>query len=342
MKKLVSILIFMSIMGPALAAPQVLMIGTITPGHSDWAKGMQAAAGEIKEKTNGRVQIKYRFSQKSHAATLKNMRIRRFQGGVFTPSALQEQYPDINLYSLPLIFDTEEEASFIRSRMDQKLIDGLSDSGYVSFGFAATGFAMFMSIEPVRNVDDVKGKKVWIPEGDPISFSAMRALGVTPSPESLGEVLTGLQLNHFHSIAASPIGALVMQWHTKVRYLTEMPLIYTIGFMVVDKGAFSALEPADQAIVNEVMQRVYAEFDVSNLQDDKEAKQALLNSGIEQVFPDKDEFQHIRTVLEENNRKLAAEGTISEELFNEMMRHIDEFRREHTGAVQQAKIIGAE
>ena len=66
---------------------------------------MQAAAGEIKERTNGRVQVKYRFSQKSHAATLKNMRIRRFQGGVFTPSALQEQYPDINLYSLPLIFE---------------------------------------------------------------------------------------------------------------------------------------------------------------------------------------------------------------------------------------------
>lgn len=327
MKRLTLMMIVMSICAPVLADPQVFTIGTIMPGHSGWAEGMRAAASEIKASTNGRVQLKYRFSQKSYASTLKNMRTRRFQGGVFTSSALQEHYPDINLYSLPLIFDSEEEASFVRSRMDEKLIEGLGDAGYVSFGFAATGFAMFMSNDPVRKVSDIKGKKVWIPEGDPISYSAMRALGVTPSPESLGAVLTGLQLNHFHSITASPIGALIMQWHTKVKYLTEIPLSYTIGFMVVDKEAFNAIDSADQAIVQEVMTRVYADFNVSNLEDDKGAKEALLASGIVQVYPDQKEFQLIRAILAENNRKLAAEGIVSEDLFNEMMRHIDEYRR---------------
>lgn len=330
MRSIALLFISLVLLAAQSAKSQTLTIGTIAPQHAEWAKGMQAAGKEIEARTEGRVKFKFRFAQKNDAATLMNMRTRRFQGGMFTPGALQEYYSDINLYSLPLVFNSREEAAYVRSRMDRKLLDGLAEAGYKGFGFSATGFAVLMSNDPVRSLADVKGKKIWVPDGDPISYSAMQALGVTPQPHPLGDVLVGLQTNLYHMIAVSPYGALVMQWHTKVKYLTDMPLAYTFGFLVLERKAYEKIAPADRAIVDEVMERVHRDFNETGLEDDAEAKAVLVDTGIELVVPDQAGFEEMREVLAENNRKLAQQGVYSEDLYNEMMAYIDEYRSEHS------------
>lgn len=330
MKSLTKLLVLLSIAATAPLHAQTFTIGTIAPQHAGWAVEMKAAGDEIAQRTEGRVKFKFRFAQENDRSTLLQMRTRRFQGGMFTPGALQDHYGDINLYSLPLVFNSKEEAAYVRSRMDQKLLDGLEDAGYKGFGFSATGFAVLMSNEPVRGLSDVKGKKVWVPDGDEISHSAMQALGVAPVPHPLGDVLVGLQQNLYHMIAVSPFGALVMQWHTKVKYLTDMPLAYTFGFLVLDKRAYEKIPPADRAIVDEVLLRVHREFDDSGLEDDAEAKEVLVKNGIELVEPDDDDFDAMRKTLAENNRSLARQGVITEELYDEMLGHIEEYRSEHS------------
>jgi TRAP-type transport system periplasmic protein len=312
----------------ATANAQQLKIATLAPANSEWAQAMQAGAKEISDRTDGRVQFKFRFSQVegSDETVIRKMRIGSLQGGVFTSSAMHDLYPDIALYSLPLVFRSEDEVDYVRARMDQQLIDGLDKAGYVTFGFAATGFAMLMSNDPIHNIEDIKGKKVWVPQGDPISYRTMQALGVTPQTHPLADVYVGLQTRLFDIVPVSPIGAIVMQWHTKVKYLTDMPLVYTFGFMVVDKRAYTKIDPPDRAIVNEVMTRIYSRFDKKNVIDDAKAKQALFDSGIERVVPDQGALEEIRGILADSNRNLAAEGVVSEKLFNEMMHYIDEYR----------------
>lgn len=326
MRKTVFVLLMLSLAATANAVQ--LKIATLAPVNSEWAQAMQTGAKEISNRTNGRVQFKFRFSQVegSDETVIRKMRIGSLQGGVFTSSAMHDLYPDIALYSLPLVFRSEEEVEYVRERMDQQLIDGLDKAGYVTFGFAATGFAMLMSNDPIRNIGDIKGKKVWVPQGDPISYRTMQALGVTPQTHPLADVYVGLQTKLFDIVPVSPIGAIVMQWHTKVKYLTDMPLVYTFGFMVIDKRAYAKIDSPDQAIVSEVMTRIYSKFDKKNVIDDANAKQALFDSGITRVVPDQDALDEIRRVLAESNRRLAAEGVVSEDLFNEMMHYIQEYR----------------
>jgi hypothetical protein len=47
--------------------------------------------------------------------------------------------------------------------------------------------------------------------------------------------MTGLQTGLNDIVGISPIGALVLQWHTKIKYITELPLVYTLGFMAIQK-----------------------------------------------------------------------------------------------------------
>ena len=104
-------------------------------------------------------------------------------------------------------------------------------------------------------------------------------------PLSLADVLPSLQTGIIDTVASSPIGTLALQWHSQVKYLTDLPLSYFVGVLAVDQKAFNKIEPADQAIVRDVMQRVFKEVDKQNRQDNVAAYNALLKQGIKVVKP---------------------------------------------------------
>jgi TRAP-type C4-dicarboxylate transport system substrate-binding protein len=156
----------------------------------------------------------------------------------------------------------------------------------------------------------------------------MEALSLTPVSLPLTDVLTGLQTGLIDIVAMSPVGALVLQWHTKVKYVTEIPLVYTLGFMALDKRAFDKISEADQAIVRDVMERTYRNFDKQNLIDNREAFEALLNTGIESVPINMEEYEKVREKLLESNRELGEQGLFTLELYDEMMRYVEEYRSE--------------
>ncbi len=138
-----------------------LKIATVTPENSQWMKDMRASAKEIKERTEGRVQIKYYGGgiMGNDQKVLSRIRIGALQGGAFTPTALAGQYSNLNLYGLPMLFDSEEEAAFARSRLDAKLSAGLEKAGFVNFGFAAGGFADSHVEYPGRFAGRSEGQK---------------------------------------------------------------------------------------------------------------------------------------------------------------------------------------
>ena len=315
----------------ATADAATFKIATVTPEGSQWMKDMRAGAAEIKERTEGRVQIKYFGSgiMGNDQKVLGQIRIGRLQGGALTPSALGSRYPDINLYGMPLVFDSEEEAAYVRKRLDERLGAGLEEAGFVTFGFAAGGFANILSNTPVRGLADLKGKRVWVLEGDTISYASMEALSLSPVTLPLTDVLMGLQTGLIDIVAIPPIVALVLQWHTKIKYITELPLAYSLGFMAIDKGAFAKISAEDQAVFCEVMTAIYANLDQQNLVDNRGALDALINSGIKTTVFDPAEIVRIRALLEITNRELGAKGEFTIELYDEMIGYIEEYRSEH-------------
>lgn len=332
MKKIAFIVLALLVGGFANAA--VLKIATVAPEGSSWMKDMRASAKEIQDLTEGRVQIKYYGGgvMGNDTKVLGKIRIGNLHGGAFTPTALQKIYPEINLLGLPLTFESEEEVAYVRGRLDQTFQDGLEQAGFVSFGFAAGGFAVLMSNEPVKQLSDLKGKKVWVPEGDTISYAAMEALSLSPVTLPLTDVLTGLQTGLIDIVAMSPIGALVLQWHTKIKFITDMPLVYTMGYMAIDAKALRKISPADQRIVREVMTRTYSKFNDDNLVDNQDALQALLNTGIEVVALNEGEVAEIRAILDKTNHAMGEQGEFDIDLYKLMLQYRDEYRAGGAGA----------
>ena len=315
----------------------VFKIATIAPEGSNWMTQMRSAGKEIQERTEGRVEVKYYGGgiMGNDKKVLRKIRIGQLHGGAFTVTALIERYPDMSIYGLPLIFRSEEEVDFVRSHIDQRLITGLEDIGFIGFGFASGGFARILSNQPVRTQADLSGRKIWVPEGDQISYRAMQAMELSPVVLPITDVLTGLQTGLLDVVATPPVGAVVLQWYTKVSYMADLPVTYAMGLLVVDEKAFNRISDADQLVFREVMERMYADFDRQNRSDNLEAEAALAANGIKTVAVDPEQAEQWRQITLEAAERMSNENLFSAELLEEVKQLLEEHR---AGAAATAPI----
>jgi len=308
-----------------------LKIATLAPDGTSWMKQMRKGAAEISKQTDGRVKIKlYPGGVMGNTNTvLQKMRIGQLQGGAFTGSDLSQVYPDAQLYSMPLVFSSYEEVAYVRQRMDDTLIKGLADKGMVVLGISDGGFAYIMCKKPLRRLDDLKGQKVWMPEGDVLTEMMFKSAGITAIPLPVADVYTGLQTGLLDTVAGNPTGIVAFQWYTSVTHLTDVPLMFLTGMFAVDSKAFKRIKPGDQKIVREVMGRIFKDLDEVNRADNESARAALQSQGIEFVHPNTAERDNWESIARNGREKMIGRAKYTPALVDEMLGHIQEYRTQH-------------
>lgn len=311
-------------------ATTTFKIASIAPDGTSWMKEMRAGAEEIKERTEGRVTFRFYPGgiMGNDKSVLRKMRVGQLHGGALSGGGIAMIYPEAQVYTIPFIFHDYEEVDYARKQMDPVLLAGLKEKGYISFGISEGGFAYLMSNAPVGGIDDLKGLKVWVPEGDAISRTAFEASGISPVSLPLTDVLTGLQTGLVDTIASTSMGAIALQWHTRVKHLTHSPLMYIYGGMVVSARQFNKLNKGDQQIVQQVMSGVFERLDHLNRMDNQSALSALQKQGIGFVEPSESEKQRWRASLSTAMDRLISDGLFDPAMLAQLKGHLQEFRRQ--------------
>ncbi len=292
----------------------ILRIATLSPDGSAWMQTLRAAAAQIKQRTAGRVDFRFYTggSMGNDNTVLSKVRIGELAGGAITLESLAASVPDTQLYSLPMLFQNQDELARARRVMDPVLAAELAKAGWQTFGFADGGFVYIMSSKaPIANIAQLRQHKVWIPEGDRLSATALRSFQVTPVPLSLGDVLPSLQSGIIDVVAGSPIATLALQWQTQVRYLNDLPMSYMVGTLAVTQRDFQKLTAADQQVVRQVMNDAFRTLDQRNRQDGQAAYRALLTQGVQVVHPDAAAHAGWKAASQAAIQRLLAEGMIS-------------------------------
>ena len=328
MSRYIFTLLVFTLMQSTVTNAATFKIATLSPEGSTWMKTMRAGAKELAKKTNNRVKIKYYPGgvMGDDMAVMRKIRIRQLQGGAVTLGTVSNYFSDSQVYSLPMLFRSLDEVTYLRSNLDPYILQGLEKNGFVSFGIAEGGFAYIMSLNPIKSIPDLRLSKAWVPSSDELALEAVKAYDVQPIPLPIGDVLTGLQTGLIDTVAAPPIATLALHWHTQVRYLTDMPLLYSSGLLVIDKKAFNKLSKQDQQTMREVMGKVFSDIDQKNRNDNKSAFAAIQSQGIEMIKPEPEQVKEWRRYAEAARLRLIESGKISSEIVQVVDQHLNDFR----------------
>ncbi len=305
-----------------------LKIATLSPEGSMWMEKMRQGTKMVAKETENRVNFKFYPGgvMGNDNAVLRKIRAGQLQGGAVVGGSLAKFFPANQIYAQPMKFRNQKEVDYVRKHMDQFIVDGLYDAGFVTFGIIGGGFSYIMSQKPVKTLSDLAGRKVWVPDNDKLTMDVVEIFHINPIPLPLSDVRTGLQSGLIDTVGTSPVGAVVLQWHTQVSYLTDIPLIYLYGVMAIDKKKFMKINEPDREIVTRIMTKACKEIDVRNREDDINASDVLKQRGIEFLSPSGKDLEEWQQTADKASDKMKESGVLPEDVVDKMDRLLAEYR----------------
>jgi TRAP-type C4-dicarboxylate transport system substrate-binding protein len=309
----------------ASAGAQTLKIATVVPEGSSWLAEMRKAGGEIAARTQGRVRLKFYPGgvMGDQETVLRKMGAGQPMAGPSRAAPWRIPMPISTAFPCCSAYGGRPRAQ----AWTRASARGLARKGFEALAIGDTGFAYLMSQQPIREVGDLEGAKVWIPEDDVMSRIAFERAGVSPVPLAISDVYTALQTHLVDTVAAPPMATIAFQWHAKLEYLTDVPLMYLFGILALDRKAFAELSPGDQAILRETVAASAARLDAESRAGEESAKAALRNQGIEFVTASSEqEIQRWHDISAETLVKLRGTGRYSEAAISEILRLVEEYR----------------
>ena len=335
MKYLTSLLLALMLISP-ISQAATLKIASLAPDGTNWMKMMRQAAKDIKKQTDGRVKIKFFPGgvQGSDKSVIRKMRIRQLQGGAVSTGAMAHIANASLLYNLPFTFRNLDEIRAIRDEFDPIIKDSLAEKGYIVLGLSEGGFAYLMSNKPLKTSADVRTQKVWVPEGDVVSQTTFTSGDVEPISLPVSDVYTSLQTGLIDTIAATPSASIALQWHTKLNYTTDFPLVFLFGMLIVDERAFKKLSAADQTIVRETMAKTFKAMDAQNEKDEAGARIALQQNGMEFVELSAEDKALWQQLANKALAELKSKDVYPVEVFDRLQQRIEEYRSQQTATAE--------
>ncbi len=313
--------------GSAVAKKTTIKIATLAPEGSAWVKTFNAINDEVQQETQGQVHLRIYPGGVlgDEKDMLRKMQIQQIHGAALSSPGLSTLYKEIDIFQVPFLFQDQGEVDHVLQNMDSFFRKGLSESGYVLLGWTGGGFVRLMSMTPATTLEALKQAKVWTWEDAPISRAIFEEAGVTGIPLSLPDVMVGLQTGLVDVVYAPPAGAIALQWFTRIKYITDLPLLYVTGGVVIKKNVFQGLKTEHQEIVQQVFTEHLRKLIGALRQDNQEALQIMVKHGVQIVKPPPDQIIVFKQISERALEKLP-DGTFAPTTLAEAKRLLHEFR----------------
>jgi len=307
---------------------KTLKFATLAPAGTTWMKEMKVGAEQIKQRTEGRVKLKFYPGgvMGNDQSVHRKIKIGQLHGGAFTQVGMAQVYPGIQVLGLPMLFRSLDEIDYVREHIDVVLKREMEAAGFVLLGLSEGGFARILSKQPMQDLESLRRSKVWLPEGDNVGLTVFQALGITPISLPIADVFTGLQTGLIETIPVNPTSAIAFQWHSSTAYMTDVPINFLIGLLVVRKSVFDKLSAEDQAVMREEMGVVFKRLDELNRVDNEAAKAALQQQGITFVMPHPDEIERWRKISDQSIDDMVESGVMPASLVEQVKGLLQSFR----------------
>jgi len=230
-----------------------LVVGTAFP----WGKGGEIWANKVKEKTQGRINIKLypgvSLIQGDQTREFSALRQGVIDMAIGSTINWSPQVKQLNLFSLPFLMpDYAAIDALTQGEVGQEIFKTLDKAGVVPLAWGENGYReLTNSKHAVKSPADLKGLKIRI-VGSPLFIDTFTALGANPTQMSWADAQPAFasgavdgQENPLSIYTAAKLQNVGQKYVTMWHYVAD-PLVF-----VVNKEVWNSWTPADQQAVRE-------------------------------------------------------------------------------------------
>ena len=230
-----------------------LVVGTAFP----WGKGGEIWANKVKEKTNGRINIKLypgvSLIQGDQTREFSALRQGVIDMAIGSTINWSPQVKQLNLFSLPFLMpDYAAIDALTQGEVGKEMFKILDKAGVVPLAWGENGYReLTNSKHPVRTPADLKGLKIRV-VGSPLFLDTFTALGANPTQMSWADAQPAFasgavdgQENPMSIFTAAKLHNVGQKNVTMWGYVAD-PLVF-----VVNKDIWNSWTPADREAVRQ-------------------------------------------------------------------------------------------
>ncbi len=264
------------------AEPKVIKLATIPPEGSTWMKVLHELADDVAKQTDGRVKLKLFAGgvQGDEKDVVRKIRIGQLQAAGFTGVGLGEIAPQVRVLDAPWLVRSAAESDYLQKTFAKQFEAAFEKGGYVNLGFTDLGFVYVFSKNKVQSPEDMRRQKMWVWEGDPVAQAAYKALGVSPIPLSLVDVMSSLETGLIDAVYGPPMGVVALQWFTRTKYIYNVPIADSNGAIVVSKKALEGLSEQDRKTLLELGAKHMKKLNELSRRENEEALKSMQKQGL--------------------------------------------------------------
>ncbi len=306
----------------------VIKLATLAPEGSSWIKTFNLLNAEVMKKAENRVQFRIYPGGVlgDEMDMLRKMKIGQIQGAALSSVGLSYLSKNIDVLQIPFLYEKYEEVDFVLKKMDSSFRKDLEENGYVLLSWSEAGFVYVMSTVPIAGVTDFRKAKVWIWEESPMSKAILDEVGGKAIPLSVPDVLVGLQTGLVDVVYAPPAYAISLQWFTKIKYITDVPLLYLAGGVLVKKDVFRQIPQNLQNLVLDSFRNHMEQLKAETRNENREAIRVMTKQGVKIVTPSKDQVGEFKNLSNKAMNHIAGQ-TFSKKLLDEVTSLVEDYRR---------------
>ena len=230
-----------------------LVVGTAFP----WGKGGEIWANKVREKTNGRINIKLypgvSLVQGDQTREFSALRQGVIDMAVGSTINWSPQVRQLNLFSLPFLMpDYAAIDALTQGDVGKQMFGILEKAGVVPLAWGLNGYReLTNSKHAVKTPADLKGMKIRV-VGSPLFLETFTALGANPTQMSWADAQPALasgavdgQENPMSIFTAAKLHTVGQKYLTMWGYIAD-PLVF-----VVNKDVWNSWTPADRELVRQ-------------------------------------------------------------------------------------------
>jgi TRAP-type C4-dicarboxylate transport system substrate-binding protein len=317
--------------GTASAESLEIRMATLAPAGSKWMEGLDKAAAEIKDKTAGRVTIKMfdSGSQGDEKDFIRKIKAGGLDAAAVTAVGLAMIDESIRVLELPMLFQDADEMDYVADKMWPYFQKKFEKKGFKLNDRGEVGWVYFISKNKVDSLESLKAQKIWMWGDDQLVGALFRKLGVNGVPLGVPEVDAALTAGRINAAYGSPIAAVALQWYTKIKFMTSMPMSFAIGATVVSLDAMKKASEEDQKTVIKVSKTAGKKLRKAIRKENENAKKVMVSKGVKVTETPVEMVDAFRKDAEAIWKDLVGKVYSQEEL-DMVLKYRDEFRAKKT------------